>query len=219
MKKQAACLIIALLFFAAVKAQTYLEPYLGFQMDLNNTNHKFKQLNTGLQVSFKSKGTYEFALQAQYGLPITEKSAAAAYTSSPSLPVMANAAKKIKPAYASFAVQNRIAVAGGKTANTFYVVLGAGVAYQNIKVRYSYDKTNYVVLNPDKTLAVTGTYMAGGFMYIHKLQQGRIFAALNFNTPALGATTKYPSSFKFMAPASISAGYSIIINNKKNDSK
>jgi hypothetical protein len=218
MTTKTTALLLALLLFLTAQSQTYLDPYTGFQLDLNNTHSGFKQLNTGVNISFKGKYSHELALQLQHSLPFSAKSSDVAFTANPSLPLSVNAAKKIQPSSTSFAIVNRIPVAGKKTVNTFYVLITAGAVYQNIKVTYNYDKVNYVILNPDKSLNKIGPYLGAGCMYIYTMKTGRFFTALNFNTPAAGAKTKFPSSFKFMAPASVTAGYSIIIKERRNAS-
>lgn len=197
-----------------LQGQIYMEPYAGFQMDMNNTSPHFKQVNSGIQISFKSKGSYELAMQLQHSWPLSYKSADSAFTPNPALPLYVNASKKIQPSSTSFAVMHRVAVAGKNTAHTLYAVLGTGVVYQKIKVSYTYDKTNYSILNPDKTMDRINVYAGIGILYIQQLKKGRFFAELDFNTPPVGPKIKYPSSFKFMAPAALNAGYSFKIKNK-----
>jgi hypothetical protein len=212
--KQVVLVILLLQTAFCVKAQIYMEPYTGFQMDLNNTDPHFKQINSGVQFSFKSKGTYELVLQLQHSWPLTYNSSDSAFTPNPSLPVFVNAPKKIQPSSSSFAVMHRIVVAGKNTPNTFYAIISTGLVYQKMKVTYTYDKANYSILNPDKTQERTRGYFGFGILYMRQLQKGRFFTELDFNTPPIGPKIKYPSTFKFMAPAALNIGYSFKISNK-----
>lgn len=196
-----------LLFIAGSKAQVYLEPFTGYQTDLNSND--FKQINTGLQCSFKKSRGYEFVLQLQKSWPLNFVAADSSFTPNPALPVYASTKKTIRPAALSFAIGHRIKVAGKKTANIFSILIYTGITYQNIKVNYQYDKSNYTVLNPDKTQSRAGFFMSGGAEYMRQFKNGRIFFQLIAASPPVGKKIKYPSSFNFMAPLAFNAGYSI----------
>jgi hypothetical protein len=206
--------LLLLLLAVNLHAQIYIEPFGGFQLDVNNTDPHFKQINSGLQFSFKSKGTYEVVFQFLRSWPVAFNSADSAFTANTALPLYTNAAKKIQPSSLSAAVMNRFAVAGAGTRNTFYVVLSTGLVYQKMNVSYTYDKTNYSILNPDKTQERTRAYFGFGMLYMRQLKKGRFFTEMDFNTPPVGPKIKYPSSFKFMAPAAFNIGYSFKIKNK-----
>ena len=47
--------------------------------------------------------------------------------------------------------------------------------YQKIKVNYQYDKSNYIVLNPDETEEQTGLYVSTGLEYMRQLQYRQVF--------------------------------------------
>lgn len=210
--------ILLLLHFLAVAgySQVFLEPVTGFQYDMNNTTLHFKQVNSGLQCSFKSRGSYELVLQMLHSWPLATAAADSAFTTNPSLPLYAPADEKIRPSSSSFAVMHRIAVAGKKSVNSLYVVITTGVVYQQMKVSYSYDKAHYSILNPDKTQERTNIYGGIGLLFMHQLKKGRFFAAIDFNTPPAGPKINYPSSFKFMAPAACNIGYSFMIKKNKD---
>jgi hypothetical protein len=89
-----------------------------------------------------------------------------------------------------------------------------GFLYQKMDVDYQYDKTNYIVLNPDKTSEVAGLFLSGGLEYMRQLKTGRLFAELNFSTPPVTGKRSYPYSFNTMAPFSINFGYSILLKNR-----
>jgi hypothetical protein len=102
---------------------------------------------------------------------------------------------------------------GRATNNSLFFVYYLGVSNQKIKVDYSYDKTNYTILNPDKSVSKTGLYLSGGLEYMRNLKTGRIFTQLlagGFIHDAIN----YPNSFYFLAPLSFNVGYSILIFKK-----
>jgi hypothetical protein len=215
MQKKLFSLQLLLLLFFSAQSQIYIEPYAGFQVDLNNTRPLFKQINTGLQCSFKRNRRYEFLMQVQVSNGLANKSADSAFTSNTSLPVYTAAAKKITPVAVSFALLNRVIIGGNAKGNTFYIVPGVGYMLQNINVEYSYDKANYTILNPDKTFSHSGVYLCLGATWVRTIKDNRFFATINFNTPSLSAKMKYPSSFNFLIPAAINAGYSFNISKSK----
>lgn len=212
MTKTSILIISLILLGACCKAQVYLEPFIGYQTDLNSND--FKQVNTGLQCSFKKSKGYEFVLQIQESWAIPFIAADSSFTPNPALPVYASAKKTIRPKASSFSVGHRFVVAGKKTANIFSILFNTGITYQNIKVSYQYDKSNYTILNPDKTQSRLGLYISGGSEYMRLLTNGRIFFQLNVATPPFGKKIKYPSSFYFMAPLAINIGYAVAIKNK-----
>ncbi len=194
------------------KAQVYIEPFIGYQIDL--TSNDFKQVNTGLQCSFKKSKGYEFVLHLQESWAIPFIASDSSFTTNPALPVYASAKKTIQPKATSFSVGHRFVVAGKKTANIFSILFNTGITYQNIKVSYQYDKSNYTILNSDKTQSRLGFYISGGAEYMRLLTSGRIFFQLNVATPPFGKKVKYPSSFYFMAPLAINIGYAVAFKNK-----
>ncbi|MFN8252732.1 MAG: hypothetical protein U0V75_12745 [Ferruginibacter sp.] len=217
MKKYTALLLLQV-FVLAGYSQVYLEPFTGFQFDMNNTSPHFKQVNTGLSCSFKSRGSYELVLQLNHSLPLAVTSSDSAFTTNLSLPLYAAAKEKINPSSTSFALVHRIAITGKKSVNTLYATISIGVVYQELRVSYAYDKANYSILNPDKTQNRSNIYGGVGLLFIHQLKKNRLFAEIAFNTPPAGPKIKYPSSFKFMAPAALNLGYSFTIKNKRNAS-
>lgn len=212
MRKILFLLVILQTFAHYGKAQTNVEPYIGWQKDLNSS--VFKQLNTGVQLNFKESPAYEFILQLQRSWPMATVSYDSAFTTNTDLPVYASAKKIIKPAAFSFAIGHRITVAGKNTANVFNIIIYTGIRLQGINVKYKYDRDNYTILNPDKTIIRTGFYVSGGAEYMRLLKNGRIFFQLAASTESLHRKIKYPASFNFLAPLSFNTGYSF--NIKKN---
>jgi hypothetical protein len=206
-------LIILTLFVTSTKGQLYIEPIAGFQHDMNN--HGFNQINTALQLSFKKNKQYELILLLQKGWGLPTKSTDAAFSLNPALPLMANAAKTIRPSAISFAIGHRIVVAGNKSPDRLAVLIYTGISFQHIKVDYLYDKINYTILNPDRTINRSGFYVAGGFEYMKMTKTGRVFVQLMVASPPTGKKSGYPASFHAMAPVSLYVGYSIPVKEKR----
>jgi hypothetical protein len=215
MKKMFFLVINLNLITAYCKAQIYIEPVVGYPLDLNNHN-KFKQINTAVQCSFRKNRHYELILLLQKTLPLKYLSSDSSFSLNPALPIYANAQKTIRASNLSLAVGHRLTIVGGKTDNIFFAILYAGLNIQRFAVHYKYDKNNYTILNPDKTLNIGGLYISGGFEYMRKLKNGRFFTQLVIASPP-SRKLKYPASFGFMAPVSLNAGYSILIKKSRHE--
>jgi hypothetical protein len=191
-------------------SQIYIEPVAGYQKDLNNKRRYF--LNTGLRAAFRFKN-YELLLQAQKSWPQTLSYFDSSFTANPALPLYSPAEKQLRTSSYSFAIGNRFKVAGRKTKNNFFISMYTGVMFQKATVNYSYDKANYILLNPDQTQNFTGPFFSAGLEYMRQVKSGRLFAELNFSTLPAGKQS-YPSSFGPAAPASLNIGYSIKISKR-----
>jgi hypothetical protein len=203
-------LIIITLFPKSSFSQIFIEPFAGYQTDMNNA--KTKLLNTGLQFAIKMK-KYEFLLQLQKNWPRSFNYVDSSYTTNTSLPLNAPAQKTIRPSSFSFAIGHRIKIAGRKSKNSLFVKIYSGLMYQKIAVGYQYDKTNYILLNPDKTEEKTGFFVSGGLEYMRQFSFGRLFFDLNFSSPPTG-NFNYNESYNLMAPLSLSIGYSIKLSKR-----
>lgn len=210
-------LLLGILFFCNCDAQFYVEPIVGFQKDLNKES-KLKQINSALNISWKVGRTLELILQVQRSWPIAYKSANASYTTNPALPVYAAANKSISPSALSLLVGQRLKLAGRATSNSLFFTCYLGVSNQKIKVDYSYDKNNYTILNPDKSVNETGFYASGGIEYMRNLKTGRIFTQLLVGG-FVHENINYPNSFNFLVPFSFNVGYSIPIFKKYKHEK
>jgi len=191
-------------------SQIYVEPLAGYQKDLNNKRTYF--FNTGLRAAFRFKN-YELLVQAQKSWPQSVNYSDSSYTANTALPLYSPAEKQLRTSSYSFAIGNRFKVAGRKTKNSFFISMYTGLMIQKTTVNYSYDKTNYILLNPDQTQRFTGPFFSAGLEYMREIKSGRLFAELNFSTPPL-AKSSYPSSFGPAAPASLNIGYSINISKR-----
>ncbi len=191
-------------------SQLYIEPFAGYQRSQNSSN--YNMLNTGVQVAFKLK-VYEILGQVQRGWPQTFNGVDEAFTTNTFLPLSMPAQKTITTSAFTFAIGHRLKLFGKKTKNSFFLKLYTGLMSQNNVVKYQYDKTNYVILNPDKTIDRTGLFISGGFEYMRSLKNGRLFIDLNFSSPPIGSV-KYPISYHLMSPVTLNVGYSIKISKK-----
>ena len=213
MKKLIQLLLLSFFIISKSNGQIFIESIAGFQHDLNNKD--FNLINTGVQFSFKKSRQYELIalLHKSWGLPV--KSVDAAYSANPAMPLMMNAAKTIKPAAVSIAIGHRITLAGKKSAHKLSALLFTGITFQRTSVNYQYDKVNYTILNPDRTLNRSGFYIAGGAEYMRQLKNARAFIQVIITTPPSGKESLYPATFKAMATLGIYAGYSIPLKTNK----
>lgn len=217
MKKIIPLLAILQLFVCCSFAQTYFEPIIGYQVDLNN-HQKFRQINSVLQLGLKQNRHFEFLFQLQKSWPNKVSGNDSSFTLNTTLPLYANAPKTIKASSMAVTTGVRISLLGLKTSNIFSFVVYTGLNYQHFAVKREYDKNNYILLNADKTLNTAGFFVSGGVEYLRLLKNGRLFFQLIAATPP-ARKNNYPSSFVFMAPLSFNAGYSLPIKKNKHEKK
>jgi len=211
MKRTLSLLVVIVVLLPKLSfSQLYIEPFAGYQKNLNSPKNNL--LNTGVQLAFKLKN-YEFLFQIQKSWPQSINGVDSSYTTNTSLPISAPAYKTINTSAFTFAIGNRFKIAGRKTKNSYFIKFYTGIMSQNNAVKYDYDKANYIILNPDKTINVTGIFVSGGFEYMRQIKNNRLFVELNFSSPPSG-NIKYPSSFNLMAPITLNVGYSIKISKK-----
>lgn len=210
-------LLLGILFFCHCDAQFYVEPIVGYQQDLNKGS-RLRQINSAINVSWKLGRSFELILQGQRSWPIAYRYSDAAFTTNPALPVSVDAIKIISPSALSLLVGQRLKLAGRASNNSLFFTCYLGVSNQQIKVDYSYDKTNYTILNPDKTVKETGFYASGGIEYMRHYKTGRIFTQLLVGG-FVHEDINYPNSFKFLVPFSFNVGYSVPISKNKHDKK
>jgi hypothetical protein len=209
--RRAFLLCLAIACCKMVCGQVYIEPFAGYQKDLNNRN--FHLLNTGVQLAYTKSRRYEMIFQLQKSWPTGGNSSDSSFTVNPNLPLYSAAVKQTRPWAITAAFGNRLKILGDNK-NGLNIKLYAGFVYQRIGVRYQYDKANYIILNPDKTLQAAGVFLSGGLEYMWQLPGGRFFAEINFCTPPATGKLSYPYSFNLMAPLSVNIGYSIQLKKK-----
>ncbi|MEO6000598.1 MAG: hypothetical protein ABIN89_27365 [Chitinophagaceae bacterium] len=215
MKKVITLMLSVFVFAGNGNAQLYLEPVIGFQTDLINSSH-FNQLNSAIQVGLKKSKYYELIFQLQINWPISIYSHDSSFSQNPAVPLFANAKKTMQPFALSIAAGNRTPMLGRNTNNIISLIAYGGVAYQKIIVTYQYDKSNYIILNPDKSQKRIGVFLSCGVEYMRLLKNGRAFIQVIIATPPVGKEMNYPSSFSFIAPLSLNAGYSIPIKRNRH---
>jgi len=215
--KKLICLLVIAFCYATAIAQLYLEPVAGYQVDINN--NRFKMINTGIQFSWAKNKQYELMLQLQKSWPVSLQSGTVAYTSNPALSLSTVATKKINPSIFSFALGQRLVIAGKESLNKFSFLTSGGLVYQNIAVKYQYDKSNYTLLNPDQTAETVSVFVGAGIEYMRLLKNGRLFFQVNISTPPFADNPPAYSSFTFMAPVTFNAGYSIMVKKLSNEKR
>jgi hypothetical protein len=208
---------ILTLLSTALAAQTYIEPIVGYQLDIAN-RAKFSQINAGIQLSFKKGRSYELVARIERCSPIVYHGKAdSAFTPNPSLPLYKSAGQTIHPGAWYFSVDHRFILNGYNAKQHFSILLHTGFTFQNIKVAYDYDKNNYTILNPEKTRKATSIFVGTGFEYTRLVKYNRVFFQITIDTPPGQGASSYPSSFSFMAPLAFNAGYSILIKKKRHE--
>jgi hypothetical protein len=153
-------------------SQVYVEPFAGYQKDMNNQNGNF--LNTGLQVALKLR-RYELVLQVQKNWPNALQGVDSSFTLNAALPLYAPAEKEISISSFSVAIGNRFKVFGKNSGSCLFFKFYTGVMLQKALVVYAYDKNNYTILNPDQTEDAAGLFVSGGLEYMWQLKKSRLF--------------------------------------------
>lgn len=215
MKKKLLFFFILDFYSFYLDAQIFVEPVIGCQVDVNN-KPGMKQWNTGLQFAFV-KNKSEFLIILQKSHPVSSASFDSSFTTNLALPLYNPVQKQISPSSFSFALSWRKPIIGSREKQHLSLLTSAGISRQKISVAYNYDKNNYTILNPDKTLKATGLILAIGTEYMLPVKTGRFFLQIIITSPPLGIEINYPSSFRYIAPLSFNAGYSIEI--KKHHEK
>ncbi|HEY5409069.1 MAG TPA: hypothetical protein VIJ92_18395 [Ginsengibacter sp.] len=197
-------------------AQFYIEPFIGYQLDIKN-HDKFTQINTGMQAAFNKGKNYELLARLQKSWGVAYHSADSSFTANPSLPLYAKANKTIVPQTWYFSIDHRFKLNSSNNKNQFSFLLLTGLMAQKLTVNYQYDKDNYTILNPDVTQKRINLFVGTGIEYMRFIKDNRLFFQLTVSSPPAGNPIKYPSSFSFMAPLAFNAGYSILIKKKKHE--
>lgn len=217
-------LLVALAFVVRASiAQTVLEPYLGYSVDLGN-KELFSQVNLGTHLALINKPRYKMLLSLQGSLPVFSHAAVdQAFSVNPNLP-LSTTAKRKSAAYAfSLALSHRFRLKGDNK-NAFFGIVHFGAAEHSVKVRYvDYDKEQYTVLNSKTNYKKFGVFFGAGLHYERNLTDGRFFVQLIANTPLLNLsmsdqsliTNKY--NYTALAPIGFNVGYSFDIGKKKTN--
>jgi len=218
MKKLIALLFTLHVLMAYSSAQSYIEPIIGYQLDLKKDN-KFKQFNAGLQYSIALGKSHELFLMCLNSFSTPYHGTDSSFAINPSLPLVQIVKKDIRVKALAFAVGQRFTLKTIGTNNTFFFLLLTGLKIETASVTYTYNKNDYTILNPDVTRKRTGFYMGFGLEYVRTLPFGRMFANIHIDTPPFGKGNVYPSSFSFMTPLSMNIGYSIKLKKTSYEKK
>lgn len=214
MKKIVLLLLLAAFTGAYCNAQLSLEPFVGYQHDLNNNDKGFNQYNTGLQLVWKVQKRYELLLLVQGSWPVSRTGTDSIFTTNPALPVALTTPNTYRPKSLYLAVGQRFRITNPNSANALFGLVNVGICYQKITVSHHYDKANYVILNPDNTVHRTGPYLSGGLCFMHMIGKGGIFAQAIISSPPAGGNKKEYFSYNFLAPLAFNIGYSIDLSKK-----
>lgn len=213
MRKSFLTLSLLFLILSYSQAQIHFEPIIGYQLDLNN-HPRLNQLNTSFQFAFKTKKS-ELLLTVQKSWGFARFSSDSSFTINPSLPLYSPAQKKTSPGIFSFLISRRWTIIGNQASQHINLLASIGVSHQAIKVNYDYDKADYTILNPDKTIATTGMEMELGLEYMLPVENGRWFAQLKVGgMTVFHKKDDYPNSFYYSAPLSLNLGYSFQIKKR-----
>ncbi len=206
MKRTAVVLLF--LFPLAALGQVYFEPGIGMGKDLNNKNGYYVLPNFQLAIKFSK--VYSLVFQAQKDFSISDNTYSdMAYSLNTSLPAYSPAAKAIQRSIVSVGLGNRLNIAGFSKANKFFIGIYTGIGIQKATVSYSYDKDNYIILNPEKSDDVVGLYLGLGLGYQILAQKNRLLMELRITSQPSSGKSTYPNSYQWVAPLSLHLSYSI----------
>jgi hypothetical protein len=209
--------ITCLLFCNCGQSQVYLEPFTGYAIDVR-PKQNLHTINTGLQITFSNKSGYALSTGFINGFGVRRKSEDSSFTSNPSLPIYANAAKTTHSSFFGIYVNNGFRLFKIGDHQSVHFNLSFGLRLQRIKVNYKLDSPDYIVLNPGAEARRFGPYAGTGFEYLYKLKKGRIFFQTTVVTPSLGRRNEQPDRFSISVPLSFNMGYSFEIKKTKDQS-
>ncbi len=193
-------------------AQFYLGPLAGYQ-------HLFSPiekhaLNTGLQAAY-SLEKVEFLLELQKSWPGGGKTNDSAFTLNSSEPTYISVDKQLNTDIFSVGLGVRVWIASLGPKDRLNLRGHLAAQFQRTKVSYDKRPDGYVLLNPDKTMTVSGPSIGAGAEYMHLFNNGRLFAELSFYSPPWGKYDGYPVSFYPLTSMSVNIGYSFLLSNSK----
>lgn len=203
--------VLTLLLFSPfmAKAQNTIEPYMGYSIDLGN-ERTLSQVNIGLQYPVITHRVYQMLIGVRGGFPLNKHSRNdAAYTSEPSLPLSVTIGYEAKWYSCAISLGHRFRLISWADKNTISSFVNAGVAYQSISVNHDgYNKDEYTVLNPHRSLKKAGVFIGGGIQYRRELGMGAIFLQPEVSSPPLvESLNNY--NYKLPVPFAISIGYTV----------
>ena len=210
MRKYLYLKIIVLIISIPASAQKYIEPIVGYQVSPKE-NYIFSQLNAGVQWVLLTKKRKPFFLKIMASLPIANRSLDTAYTTNITFPVLSQVKKVIKPLGFEMSIGKRFIIPPTGKYNKCSFILLAGIAYQRLQVENNFDKKNYELLNPDRTISRFGGLVCFQFEYMRILKNGRLFIQTGISSSPISKRKSNQNSFKFLVPIAFNLGYSIKI--------
>ncbi|HRO45636.1 hypothetical protein [Agriterribacter sp.] len=214
-KLKSPALALLFLFPFLSQAQNNVEPYIGYGIDVNN-KQPLSQVNIGLQYPVINQRIYQMLIGVNGGLPLNKHTGNdVAYTSDLSLPLSTGTGYETKWYSCAVSLGHRFRLISWADKNIISPFVKAGLAYQNIAVRYdSYNMDKYTVLNPHRSLKKTGLFIAGGIQYKCELNKGYIFAQAEISSPPLvESLNNY--TYELPGPFTINIGY--VVEFKKRN--
>ena len=196
-------------------AQSSITFATGGSIDLNNTK-PFYHIPVSLQWMPFHAPQNPLMIEVDYYIPFKRTGIGMAYSANPSLPQQMKLQETINVPMFAISTGASFYLFTTKQESKFFLNLLLGYCNQNFKVRYvNYDKANYEVLDPDVKKNKSSFVFSFAGVYNFHLPQRDLQLKLNLQTPLLLSIGRYPLSYKFVAPLSLTFGYNLYYNNIK----
>jgi hypothetical protein len=194
-----------------------IEPLFGYQIDQGN-NGKFNGFSGTVNCYWEHSDKYDVGFQVQNTITRQYHSMDSSFTANPSLPLYAPANKTITAKFFSISFGNRFKLVEWNKHNMLDLILNIGLAFVTMDVSYSYDKTNYTILNPDESTTTAGLNLTPGVEYMRQFKKGKIIVQASISGIIYGRM-RYPNSFVYFDPATFNIGYSIPVHSIRHEKK
>lgn len=196
------------------RAQTALEPYLGYGIDVNN-KEALSQVHIGLQFPLVNKPIYQLLVGLRAGLPASKHNGTdVGYAVNAALPLNSSADYQTRLSSYSLVAINRLKIFSWRKKNSLSGFAQVGVAQHRMRVKHdNYDEA-YTLLNPHQQLDKIGVVIGGGFQYKRQVSMGHLFLQLDACSPPIVERHKN-YHYKLPTLLSLNAGYAFTFNKKK----
>lgn len=196
------------------KAQTALEPYLGYSIDVNN-KEALSQVHIGLQFPLINKPIYQLLVGLRAGLPASKHNGTdVGYTPDAALSLNSSADYQTKLSSYALVCMNRFKIFSWREKNSLSGFVQVGVAQHRMTVKHSAYNEAYTLLNPHQTMDKMGVFIGGGFQYKRQMGTGHAFAQLDASSPpAVERRKNY--HYKMPTLLGLQLGYAFTFNKKK----
>jgi hypothetical protein len=222
MPKKLFTFLITYAFIFSAYSQSCFESFLGYRANENgqtkdDTRPTLRQIHFGANYITPKKNNYENGYRINIALPFANNFVFdSSYTLNTNLPLNAPAKKTVQVYSFSASFIRKYLLFRVRKKNELNFLVNAGIAYQKIKVSYEYDKKNYLILNPVKTINSFGILLGFGLRYARVIKGNKIFIESVTDIPILTSKNKYPSPLKIIFPVGFNIGYSIALKNKQH---